>query len=78
MERRIQAVIALENIETGTGFSNVFISRSRRFSCFWHRILKRETNKLPNHCQNAGVGFPNKDYWKLEHRYLDILCFMDK
>jgi hypothetical protein len=22
-------------------------------------------------------GFPNKDYWKLKHSYLDILCFME-
>jgi hypothetical protein len=47
---------ALENIDTGTGFSNVFISRSHRFGCFSHITLQRETNKLQHHCQNAGIG----------------------
>jgi hypothetical protein len=45
------------------------------FSCFPRIILQRETNKLQNHYQNAGMIFSNIDKWKLEHVYLDIFYF---
>jgi hypothetical protein len=44
MERRIHAFIVGEINETGTGFSNVFISRSHWFGCFSHITLQKQTN----------------------------------
>jgi hypothetical protein len=45
MERRIQDVTALENIETGTGFLQCFHFSVEPVRLFSHIILQRETNK---------------------------------